>query len=423
MIFNDFKQHESEIRHSTGLVTKGNHYLSSYAERVIGKKIDRCPVCASLVTPLGVRVEHAPVSHVVRATHVITPESFESIAIGWCSTCDHYLNIAAKSSVAPESNGFLTNSAVSPGMRTRHRRLCEYINPIIGKQGSVLDVGAGSGGYTIAFASSGHKVVAVEPNLSVPAMDDRVEVLHDSWPTAQLKGRRFDVILCVQVLEHIVQPVEAVRQMLEHLTVGGLLYLEIPSGDWVLNHSAITDIHFPHRNYFTASSIQRLVNDLNFEITHTRNLENRDIGYVIQDRRRASETKPTSWAAFPRHQGLLKAAEILQSRLTTFKSCTALYGANANTQALLGWYPDIMSDVILDDTPEYWGHYAYSLTQKIPVVKPSAQNLKGLEHIIIASYMHDREISLKVRELGFTGDVVSLRPPTAVVDGPLSLFT
>jgi len=380
-------------------------------------------VCASLVTPLGIKVEHAPISHVIRDTHVITPESFGSIAIGWCSTCDHYLNTAAESTVAPESIAFLTNSAVSSGMRTRHKRLCEYINPIIGKQGSVLDVGAGSGGYTIAFASAGHKVVAIEPNLSVPAMDGRVEVLHDSWPTSQLEGRLFDVILCVQVLEHIVQPVEAVRQMLEHLTVGGLLYLEIPSGDWVLNHSAITDVHFPHRNYFTASSIQRLIIDLNYEITHIRNLEDRDTGYVIQDRRKASETEPTSRAAFPRHQGLLEAAEVLQSRLTAFKGCTALYGANANTQALLGWYPDIACDVILDDTPEYCGHYAYSLTKRIPVVKPSTQNLKGLERIIIASYMHDREIILKIRELGFTGDVVSLRPPTAVVDGPPSLFS
>jgi SAM-dependent methyltransferase len=308
-------------------------------------------------------------------------------------------------------------------MRTRHKRLCEYINPIIGKQGSVLDVGAGSGGYAIAFASAGHKVVAIEPNLSVPEINDHVEVLHDSWPTSQLEGRLFDVILCVQVLEHFVHPVEAVRQMLEHLTVGGLLYLEIPSGDWVLNHSAIADVHFPHRHYFTTSSFQWLTTELNLEITHSRDLGGRVVGYVIQDRRKASETEPTSQAAFPRHQGLLEAAEYLQSRLTAFKGCTALYGANANTQALLGWYPDIACDVILDDTPEYWGHHAYSLTKRIPVVKPSTQNLKGLERIIIASYNHDREILLEIRELGFTGDVVSLRPPTAVVDGPPSLFS
>jgi hypothetical protein len=120
---------------------------------------------------------------------------------------------------------------------------------------------------------------------------------------------------------------------------------------------------------------------------------------------------------------LASAVSVLRERVQSLRGSTALYGANAGSQSLLGWIPTIHWDCIFDDTPEYWGHSAYSEQGTFPIMNPESVDLNDRSVIVIAAYLHDVAIAERLRNLGFRGEILTLRPPSAVTVGPPSLLT
>lgn len=75
------------------------------------------------------------------------------------------------------------------------------------------------------------------------AAGDGVDVVADlCWPFAQLDatldGRRFSLILCQHVLEHVAQPFDAAANLTKLLAPGGALYVAVP---WVQSFHGYPD--------------------------------------------------------------------------------------------------------------------------------------------------------------------------------------
>ena len=100
----------------------------------------------------------------------------------------------------------------------------------------------------------------------------------------------------------------------------------------------------------------------------------------------------------------------------------AVYGANAGSQAMFGFFPQIKPEFVIDDTPSYEGAFSYSSEARFKIVKPTAENLRSVEAVLIAAYIHDKVISEKIRAAGFVGDIYSLRPPSDNSGTVRSLF-
>jgi len=104
-----------------------------------------------------------------------------------------------------------------------------------------LDIGCGFGGMLVAFAEKGYDVQGIEldhirvglarSNLSDVAAASVVEtgsILDPSYIAAQ---RPFDVITCIDVIEHVADVDTALENAVSLLRPGGLFYLEIPNKD------------------------------------------------------------------------------------------------------------------------------------------------------------------------------------------------
>ena len=72
--------------------------------------------------------------------------------------------------------------------------------------------------------------------------DPRVEVVEGALPDAlaTVSSNSLDLIICTSVLEHLWQPLEALRQFRRILKPGGACLLNVPSwrGKWFLEFSA-----------------------------------------------------------------------------------------------------------------------------------------------------------------------------------------
>ena len=98
---------------------------------------------------------------------------------------------------------------------------------------SVLDIGCGNGSQlAIPLATAGYQVTAVDPHK--PSIEhgrsfgSQVRFIHGT--VNALPPRRFDCVILSEVLEHLTQPEELLRNALPYLERNGIMVVTLPNG-------------------------------------------------------------------------------------------------------------------------------------------------------------------------------------------------
>ena len=391
--------------------------------------IRSCPICESSDFKEIVYIAQAPKFHVISAETELDKYLFGNVRLVECSNCQHSFNNAIQANEKNPGHGsFSTNAPVNQSMFDRRKKIMDFLSADGDLSLNVLEVGAGSGALATIFVESKNRVTVVEPE---PTLDiNRLEklgirVIQDVWPTSQPISEKFDLILCVQVLEHTERPREFLLELAKYIKDDGRIYLEVPSGDWVKMHGSAADVHFPHWNYFTETMIQKLAAECNLNISERCELVNgRDIGYILQHIAIKSDYSfQVPLQAFEIDK-LEESLEIANSQITKWNTSInyAFYGTNSQSQAAFGLLTGCKPKFIFDDTPSYRGSFAYSSQFRFPILEPSLDHLKEVDAVLISVYIHDEAIAKKIREMGFSGEIYSLRPPSDPSGKVKSLF-
>ena len=98
-------------------------------------------------------------------------------------------------------------------------------------EGRYLDVGCGSGGTLGVAKALGWQVTGIELDEAAAAKAKRFtdEIHVGDILTAPFAPGRFDVVTAFHVLEHVPDPVAALRRMVGWLAAGGVLMVEVPN--------------------------------------------------------------------------------------------------------------------------------------------------------------------------------------------------
>ncbi|CAB4805076.1 unannotated protein [freshwater metagenome] len=122
---------------------------------------------------------------------------------------------------------------------------------------------------------------------------------------------------------------------------------------------------------------------------------------------------------------LEQSLEIANSQIIKWNTSLdyAFYGTNSQSQAAFGMLTGCKPKFVFDDTPSYRGSFAYSSQFRFPIFEPSLERLKEVDVVVISVYIHDEAIAKKIRELGFDGEIYSLRPPSDPSGKVKSLFS
>jgi 2-polyprenyl-6-hydroxyphenyl methylase/3-demethylubiquinone-9 3-methyltransferase len=118
-------------------------------------------------------------------------------------------------------------------MIDQHWQCDEHVRtPLEGK--TALDVGCGAGLLAEPLARLGARVVGIDaaPELIAVARDHAeamgLEIDYRAGAVEKLEGR-FDLITCMEVIEHVADPAVFVGALAKHLAPGGLLVLSTPN--------------------------------------------------------------------------------------------------------------------------------------------------------------------------------------------------
>lgn len=127
-----------------------------------------------------------------------------------------------------------SSNRLSPTIYSGNRpHLLEFFDP---SGRSVLDVGCGGGGMGPSLRASGAKrLVGIEPHLLQDDFEsgyDKIisETIEDVLANQTLEGERFGLILLSDVLEHLVDPWTALRELVsQNLTADGKVFISLPN--------------------------------------------------------------------------------------------------------------------------------------------------------------------------------------------------
>ncbi|WP_166364054.1 class I SAM-dependent methyltransferase [Pseudomonas akapageensis] len=128
------------------------------------------------------------------------------------------------------------------------------------KARSLIEVGCGKGYFLELLRSRGYAVTGIDPAYE----GDNAAVI--KAPFTRGLGLAADAIVLRHVLEHIADPVSFLTEIAD-ANQGGLIYIEVPCFDWILEHRAWFDLFYEHVNYFRLDDLRRLFGNV-YEAGH-----------------------------------------------------------------------------------------------------------------------------------------------------------
>jgi 2-polyprenyl-3-methyl-5-hydroxy-6-metoxy-1,4-benzoquinol methylase len=400
--------------------------------KTIAPGLTQCVLCGSAGSQPIFAVEKTPIHPFCPPAALGLAPGFGKLDIVACKECGHIYNAGFDPHRVAElyAANVLTNTPVSDSMLQGLQSTADFILSRAPPKPSLVDVGGGSGMLAILLAQRAGEVHLVEPSRAlVPEQfAERGVILHSAmFPPPGFAGRQFDVLLSRQVIEHVPSPDGFLQAIREHVRPQGMVYIELPSVEYIERVRSVVDFHYPHVHYYRRAEMEVLFARAGFAIEETVEIKNgHDVGFILRPvPPRAVASPAMDASALDFAEGLSEFRRRGWERLSTFGGAIALYGANAYSQALLGLYPHgPQYAVVFDDTPMYKGQRAYGPGIDLPIEPPATERLDDVQAVVITAYLHDLVIARKLRGLGFERPIYTVRSDDQAGQGevPPSLF-
>ena len=139
------------------------------------------------------------------------------------------------------------------------------------KGGSILDIGSGGGVFLYTFLQQNKfwEAHGVEPTVEFAELTQRklnCSVCAGNYKKS-LFNTKFDLITCNQVLEHVTNPVDFLRDIFDDLNHGGYLYIEVPDA---VDFQELSPEHdrflAQHLWYFSSKVLTKIFQDIGFSV-------------------------------------------------------------------------------------------------------------------------------------------------------------
>ena len=147
----------------------------------------------------------------------------------------------------------------------------------IEKGAKVLDVGSGRGWFSLYAAKQGADVTALdlsEDNLQkIKAVDPRITTVYGDACDVPIKDTKYDLIVALEVMEHLVNPQAALLNWESLLKPGATLLITVPYKETILYslciHCNKKTPYNAHLHSFDKAALIKLLQESGYQITES----------------------------------------------------------------------------------------------------------------------------------------------------------
>ena len=140
---------------------------------------------------------------------------------------------------------------------------------------SILEIGCGTGYLLSKLKSLGADVLGIEPGSQGQkgAIKYDVDIIRDFFPTDRIHGKKFDLVIMYDVLEHMQDPKSCISAVASFLKQDGALVLSVENEEEYLRNGDLSFLFHEHFSYFTQASLTNVLTQNEFcssNISHSK---------------------------------------------------------------------------------------------------------------------------------------------------------
>jgi hypothetical protein len=182
-------------------------------------------------------------------------------------------DFAAVELVQSNTSGFIFNSEFNPELMNYDinyqneqsnsqvfRNHLKYVMQLLKQYGiqhkKVVEIGCGKGIFFDMMLEDGIDCVGFDPTYEGDNPLIVKEYFDESYNNINA-----EVILMRHTLEHIPKPFSFIHEIAKANNFKGMLFVEVPTFDWIKEKGAFWDIFYEHCNYFTEDSLSVMFDD------------------------------------------------------------------------------------------------------------------------------------------------------------------
>ncbi len=211
-----------------------------------------------------------------------------------CNECEHFylnprpaidqLSLMYPANYGTFSNRFQGRANILARIKTLvNRKRLKNVLAVLPTGGRILDVGCGNGELLIALreARPDLELFGLDwhfPSTTRQALESKgIQLIESALETAELPPVPFDLIILLQLIEHLWEPEKSLRQLIAALSDGGRLLIETPNTDgWdrkLFSEGAWGGYYFPrHLNLYNFERLGSLLRKAGMVVETQRSL-------------------------------------------------------------------------------------------------------------------------------------------------------
>ncbi|MBU2100061.1 class I SAM-dependent methyltransferase [Candidatus Micrarchaeota archaeon] len=391
------------------------------------KEINCCRICNSSNLSEYLDLGKTPLANsLVRPENKDKKEIFFPLKVLFCNNCFlSQLSIV----VDPEIlfKDYVYRSSVSKTFQNHCNQMAKELKKRFEKENLlVLDIASNDGCLLQEFKKQGFKVIGVEPavNISKIANENKIQTINAFWDldTAKKVLEEFgkvNVITATNVLAHVDEVSSFVSAMHYVLDDNGLIVIEVPYAENLIEKNQFDTIYHEHLSYFIFRPLIELFERNNFKVidvqkvdihggtlrvfaakkTSSRKINENAIQQLLKEEKSKNLYKIETYFQLAKNTEKIKFDLVsLLKEIKEKNQKTAAYGASAKGSTLLN-YCNIGTDFIdfiIDDTPEKQN--LLTPGKHIPIFPRSFLEENKTDFLLLLSWNFAKEFISKTAE-------------------------
>lgn len=274
----------------------------------------------------------------------------------------------------------------------------------------ILEIGCFDGYLMSVLAGQGFNPFGCDPSESaLIGIESGLNIQRAVFNEDVFKGMSFDCIYSRHVLEHMQAPVSVLGVCSKRLNQDGLVFMEVPNGDYALSQGYVYPFHVEHISTFTSTSLTCAFQKAGFEIV---DIHNKDRNLLIVARKHNNALHDMPYGV-PKLDETLSLGEQFTGSVLKYKNDlasfiksnftrdtkTAIWGAGSVGIRFLNSFAHILDvkPVIVDRAEGKQGLSFYGFPGLV-VHDPSYIVENPVEYIIVTSQFY-KEILKDIRDI------------------------